>query len=93
MYKPTFDRVIIKPTVNDDEKTEGGIYIPSMAKEKPLIGEIVAVGPGHRDNGGWLPVPFEVGQKVLYGKYAGIETKIDKVDYLIMESKDVMAVI
>ena len=92
MYRPLFDRVIVKP-IMEDEKTEGGIYIPSNAQEKPQRGEVVAVGPGRIEDGNLIDVCLTIGDKVVYGKYTGTEIKIDKEDYLIMSEKDVLAVI
>ena len=86
--KPLADRVLIEPA-EAEEKTAGGIIIPDTAKEKPQKGTIVAVGPGKKDE----PITVKVGDKVLYGKYAGTEITIDGRDYMIMREADVVAVI
>jgi len=86
--KPLADRVLIEPA-EAEEKTAGGIIIPDTAKEKPQKGTIVAVGPGKKDE----PITVKVGDKVLYGKYAGTEINIDGRDYMIMRESDVVAVI
>ncbi len=86
--KPLADRVLIQPAVAE-KKTASGIIIPDTAKEKPQRGNVVAVGPGTKDN----PITLEVGNTVLYGKYAGTEINVDGIDYLIMREADVIAVI
>ncbi len=86
--KPLADRVLIQPMAAET-KTASGIYIPDTAKEKPLNGKVVAVGPGTKDE----PVTLKVGNKVLYGKFAGTEIKLDGVDYLIMRESDIVATI
>jgi chaperonin GroES len=91
--KPMEDRVILK-SMEAQEKTAGGIYIPDNAKEKPQKGEIVAVGPGKaNDKGQRNEMTLKVGDKVLYGKYAGTEVTIDGEEYLIVRESDVLAVI
>lgn len=91
--KPLGDRVLVKPAENKETK-KGGIIIPDTAKEKPMEGEVVAVGPGKiSDSGTRMEMDIKKGDKVLYGKYSGTEVKIDDVEYLIMSSDDVMAVI
>ncbi len=91
--KPLADRVIIKPSPAE-EKTKGGIILPDTAKEKPVIGEIVAVGPGKvTDDGKKVPLEVKVGDKVLYGKYSGTEVTIDGEQYLIMREADVFAIV
>ena len=90
--KPLADRVVIKPSPAD-EKTKGGIILPDTAKEKPVIGEVVAVGPGKvADDGKNIPPEVKVGDKVLYGKYSGTEVTIDGDEYLIMREADVFAI-
>ena len=90
--KPLADRVVIKPSPAD-EKTKGGIILPDTAKEKPVIGEVVAVGPGKvADDGKKIPPEVKVGDKVLYGKYSGTEVTIDGDEYLIMREADVFAI-
>ncbi len=90
---PLHDRVIVKPA-QPEEVTKGGIIIPDTAKEKPMQGEVVAVGPGKvTDDGKTIPMQVKVGDKVLYGKYAGTEVNIDGEDYLIMRESDIFAII
>jgi chaperonin GroES len=92
-FRPLQDRVVIK-RIEAEEKTAGGIIIPDTAKEKPQQGEVVAVGPGGRDQRGQLvPLDVKVGDVVLFGKWSGTEIKIDGLDYLIMKEGDVMGVI
>ena len=86
--KPLSDRVLIEPNPAE-EKTASGLYIPDTAKEKPLAGKVVAVGPGTSE----VKMEVKVGDKVLYGKYAGTEISIDGKDYLIMRQNDVLAII
>lgn len=91
--KPLADRIIIRP-LDPEEKTAGGIIIPDAAKEKPMKGEVVAVGPGKiADNGQKVEMSLKGGDKVLYGKYSGTEVTIDGVDYLIMRESDVFAIV
>jgi len=91
--KPLGDRVVVKPAPAED-KTKGGIILPDTAKEKPVVGEIVAVGPGRKsDDGKLIPLDLKVGDKVLYGKYSGTETTIDGKEFLIMRESDIFAVV
>jgi chaperonin GroES len=91
--KPLADRVVIKPSPAD-EKTKGGIILPDTAKEKPVIGEVVAVGPGKvTDDGKKIAPEVKVGDKVLYGKYSGTEVTIEGDEYLIMREADVFAIV
>ena len=91
--KPLADRVVIKPSPAE-EKTKGGIILPDTAKEKPVVGEVVAVGPGKvADDGKKIPMEIKVGDKVLYGKYSGTEVTIEGDDYLIMREADVFAIV
>jgi chaperonin GroES len=91
--KPLADRVVIKPSPAD-EKTRGGIILPDTAKEKPVIGEVVAVGPGKiTDDGKKISLEIKVGDKVLYGKYSGTEVTIEGKEYLIMRESDVFAIV
>lgn len=91
--QPLADRVVVKPS-KAEEKTASGIIIPDTAKEKPMQGEIVAVGKGHKsDEGKVTPLELKVGDKVLYGKYSGTEVTIDGDEYLIMRESDVYAII
>ncbi len=90
--KPLADRVVIKPA-QAEEKTKGGIILPDTAKEKPVIGEVVAVGPGKVTEDGKKVLPeVKVGDKVLYGKYSGTEVTIDGSEYLIMREADIFAI-
>ncbi|MCX8055821.1 MAG: co-chaperone GroES [Ignavibacteria bacterium] len=90
---PLHDRIIVKPA-KAEEVTKGGIIIPDTAKEKPMQGEVVAVGKGRvADDGKLIPMNLKVGDKVLYGKYAGTEVNIDGDEYLIMRESDVFAII
>ena len=92
-FRPLHDRVVVK-RVDAEEKTKGGIIIPDTAKEKPQEGEIVAVGPGGRDESGKLiPIDLQPGNRVLFGKWSGTEVKIDGEDLLIMKESDIMGVI
>lgn len=91
--KPLADRVVIKPAPAE-EKTKGGIILPDTAKEKPVIGEVVAVGPGKvTDDGKKIAPEVKVGDKVLYGKYSGTEVTIDGEEYLIMREADIFAIV
>ncbi|WP_341754699.1 co-chaperone GroES [Candidatus Tisiphia endosymbiont of Dioctria rufipes] len=92
-FKPLHDRIAVKP-IQQEEKTSGGIIIPDTAKEKPIQGEVVAVGKGTRsENGTVHPLEIKVGDKVLYGKWAGTEVKVDGLDLVIMKESDVMGII
>jgi chaperonin GroES len=86
--KPLADRVLVKPAAAE-EKTAGGIYIPDTAKEKPMRGEVVAVGNGKPEE----PMTVKVGDMVLYGKYAGTELSVEGADYLIMREADLFAIV
>jgi chaperonin GroES len=92
-FRPLHDRVVVK-RVTADQKTAGGIIIPDTAAEKPSEGEVLAVGPGGRDESGKLtPLDVKVGDRVLFGKWSGTEVKIDGEDLLIMKESDIMGVI
>jgi chaperonin GroES len=92
-FRPLHDRVVVR-RLDSEEKTKGGIIIPDTAKEKPQEGEIVAVGPGGRDESGKLiPIDVKSGDKVLFGKWSGTEVKIDGKELLIMKESDIMGVI
>jgi chaperonin GroES len=92
-FRPLHDRVVVK-RIDAEEKTAGGIIIPDTAKEKPQTGEVIAVGPGGRDETGKLtPIDVKVGDHVLFGKWSGTEVKLDGVDYLIMKESDIMGVL
>ena len=90
--RPLQDRIIVK-RVEEETKTAGGLFIPETAKEKPQRGEIVAVGNGKKtEDGKVLPLDVKVGDKVLFGKYAGTEIKIDGQEYLIMREDDILGI-
>jgi chaperonin GroES len=92
-FRPLHDRIVLR-RIEGEEKTKGGIIIPDTAKEKPQEGEVIAVGPGARDEGGKLvPLDVKAGDRVLFGKWSGTEVKIDGDDLLIMKEADVMGVI
>ena len=92
-FRPLHDRVVVK-RIDAEEKTKGGIIIPDTAKEKPQEGEIVAVGPGGRDeNGKLITMDVRAGDRVLFGKWSGTEVKIDGDELLIMKESDIMGVI
>jgi len=92
-FRPLHDRVVVR-RVEEDQKTAGGIIIPDTAKEKPMQGEIVAVGPGARNEKGEIvPLDVSVGDRVLFGKWSGTEVKIDGEELLIMKESDIMGVI
>jgi chaperonin GroES len=91
--KPLQDRVIVK-RVKEEEKTKGGIIIPDTAKEKPVEGKVVAVGGGKvLENGKRVPLEVKKGDRVLFGKYAGTEVKIDGEDHIIMREDDIVAIV
>jgi chaperonin GroES len=91
--KPLADRVVIKPAAAE-EKTKGGIILPDTAKEKPVVGEVMAVGPGKvTDDGKKLLLEVKVGDKVLYGKYSGTEVTLDGEEFLIMREADIFAIV
>jgi chaperonin GroES len=92
-FRPLHDRVVVR-RIDAEEKTAGGIIIPDTAKEKPQQGEVIAVGPGGRDESGKLiPIDVKVGDRVLFGKWSGTEVKIDGEEYLIMKESDIMGVL
>jgi chaperonin GroES len=92
--KPLGDRVIIERIKEDEQKSDGGIIIPDTAKEKPVKGKVIAVGPGAiQEDGKRTPMEIKVGETVLYGKYAGTEMKVDGQEVLIMRESDILAVI
>ncbi len=92
-FRPLHDRVVIK-RIEAEEKSSGGIIIPDTAKEKPQEGEVIAVGPGGRDESGKLiPIDVKVGDRVLFGKWSGTEVKLEGVDYIIMKESDLMGVL
>ena len=92
-FRPLHDRVVVK-RVEEEGMTKGGIIIPDTAKEKPMEGEIVAVGPGARDEKGALvPLDVKAGDRILFGKWSGTEIKLDGVEYLIMKESDIMGIL
>jgi len=92
-FRPLHDRIVLK-RIEADSKTTGGIIIPDTAQEKPSQGEVIAVGPGGRDEAGKLtPIDLKVGDVVLFGKWSGTEVKIDGQDLLIMKESDIMGVL
>jgi len=92
-FKPLHDRVLVR-RVEQEEKTAGGIIIPDTAKEKPMEGEILAVGSGHKaEDGTVTPLDVKVGDKVLFGKWSGTEVKIDGEDLIIMKESDILGVV
>ena len=92
-FRPLHDRVVVR-RLDAEEKTKGGIIIPDTAKEKPAEGEVIAIGPGGRDEAGKLiPIDLKVGDRVLFGKWSGTEVKIDGEDLLIMKESDILGII
>ena len=92
-FRPLHDRVLVK-RVKEEEKTKGGIIIPDTAQEKPQEGEVVAIGPGARDEDGErIPLDVKVGDRILFGKWSGTEVKVDGEDLLIMKESDIMGVV
>ena len=93
MFKPLHDRVLVR-RIEQDEKTKGGIIIPDTAKEKPMEGEIIAVGSGHKaEDGTVTPLDVKTGDRVLFGKWSGTEVTIDGEELLIMKESDILGVI
>jgi len=92
-FRPLGDRVLVK-RVEEEEKTKGGIIIPDTAKEKPQEGEVIAVGPGARDDSGKIqPLDVKTGNRILFGKWSGTEVKLDGQDLLIMKESDILGVL
>ncbi|HVJ53171.1 MAG TPA: co-chaperone GroES [Aliidongia sp.] len=92
-FRPLHDRVVVR-RIESEEKSKGGIIIPDTAKEKPQEGEVVAVGPGARDEQGKVhALDVKVGDRILFGKWSGTEVKIDGVEYLVMKETDIVGVI
>lgn len=90
--KPLADRVVVKP-IEEMEMKKGSIIIPDTAKERPMQGEVMEVGPGKNEEGKTIAMEVKKGDKVLYGKYSGTEVTIDGIEYLIMRESDILAVI
>lgn len=91
--KPLGDRIVVKPREEDESRTAGGLVIPDTAKEKPQLGDVLAVGPGEFKDGDRVPVDVNVGDVVFYSKYGGTEVKHDGDELLILSSRDVLAVL
>jgi chaperonin GroES len=92
-FRPLHDRVVVR-RIEDDERTPGGIIIPDTAKEKPQQGEVIAVGPGARDEKGEVqPLDVKAGDRVLFGKWSGSEVKLDGEELLIMKESDILGVL
>ena len=92
-FKPLHDRVLVR-RVEQDERTAGGIIIPDTAKEKPMEGEVLSVGSGHKSEGGKVtPLDVQVGDRVLFGKWSGTEVKIDGEELIIMKESDILGII
>ncbi|MEE8457252.1 MAG: co-chaperone GroES [Acidimicrobiia bacterium] len=91
--KPLGDRIVVKPQDEEESRTASGLVIPDTAKEKPQLGEVLAVGPGEFKDGERVPVDVNVGDVVFYSKYGGTEVKHDGEDYLILSSRDVLAIL
>jgi chaperonin GroES len=92
-FRPLHDRVVVR-RIEEDERTSGGIIIPDTAKEKPQQGEIIAIGPGARDEKGQIqPLDVKAGDRILFGKWSGTEVKIDGEELLIMKESDILGVL
>jgi chaperonin GroES len=92
--QPLGDRVVVKAVEENESRTASGLVIPDTAKEKPQIGEIIAVGPGARDDDGdRMEMEVSVGDKVLYSKFAGTEVKLDNEEYLVLSERDILAIV
>ncbi len=92
-FRPLHDRVVVR-RLEQDDKTAGGIIIPDTAKEKPMEGEVIAVGPGARSEDGQIhPLDVKAGDRILFGKWSGTEVKLDGVEYIIMKESDIMGVL
>ena len=92
-FRPLHDRVVLR-RLEGEEKTKGGIIIPDTAKEKPQEGEVVAVGPGARDESGKIvPLDVKAGDRVLFGKWSGTEVKVDGMELLIMKESDILGIV
>lgn len=92
-YQPLFDNVLVRP-LEPEQVTASGILLPDTVKEKPQVGQVMAIGPGIYDNNGKLvPMQVKVGQKVLYKKWGGNEVKVGGVEWMILEQKDILAIV
>ena len=93
VYKPLFDNVLVRP-LEPEEKTASGILLPDTVKEKPQVGQVMAIGPGTTDDKGkFVPMQVKVGQKVLYKKWGGNEVKVGSEEWVILEQKDILAIV
>jgi chaperonin GroES len=90
--EPLEDRVVVKPE-EEEETTVSGIVIPDTAKEKPQQGQVVAAGPGRFEDGKRVPMDVKVGDKILYSKYGGTEVKVEGEEYLVLSSRDILAIV
>jgi chaperonin GroES len=91
--KPLGDRIVVKPQDEEESRTASGLVIPDTAKEKPQLGEVLAVGPGEIKDGERIPMDVKVGDVVFYSKYGGTEVKVEGEDFLILSARDVLAVL
>ena len=91
--QPLGDRVVVKPKEDLEARTKSGLVIPDTAKEKPQLGEVLAVGPGEYQDGKRIPLDVKVGDKVVYSKYGGTEVKVGGEEYLVLSARDVLAVV
>jgi chaperonin GroES len=91
--KPLGDRIVVKPQEDEESRTPSGLVIPDTAKEKPQLGDVLAVGPGEIKDGERIPMDVNVGDVVFYSKYGGTEVKVEGVDYLILSARDILAVL
>ncbi|MCZ6462298.1 MAG: co-chaperone GroES [Actinobacteria bacterium] len=91
--QPLGDRIVVKPKDEDEATTTSGLVIPDTAKEKPQLGEVLAVGPGEFSDGDRVPMDVSVGDLVFYSKYGGTEVKVEGDEYLVLSSRDVLAVL
>jgi chaperonin GroES len=92
--QPLGDRVVVKAVEDVEARTPSGLVIPDTAKEKPQVGEVIAVGPGARDeDGDRIPMEVSVGDRVLYSKFAGTEVKLDSEEYLVLSERDILAIV
>ncbi|MCH8899994.1 MAG: co-chaperone GroES [Acidobacteria bacterium] len=91
--KPLGDRIVVKPKDEDEATTTSGLVIPDTAKEKPQLGEVLAVGPGEFSDGDRVPMDVSVGDLVFYSKYGGTEVKVEGEEYLVLSSRDVLAIL
>ena len=91
--KPLGDRIVVKPKDEDEATTTSGLVIPDTAKEKPQLGEVLAVGPGEFSDGDRVPMDVNVGDLVFYSKYGGTEVKVEGEEYLVLSSRDVLAIL